>query len=301
VTRLLRAELRRFVGRDVVRMFAAAVLVGIVIGAVITAVNSRITASDEATYRSELQRCLDGRYVPENRLPRRYDTLAQYCADNVRPEYFGGGDQRFELADLPDILKGAGILVVIGGLLLGASFVGAEWHAGTMTTLLTWEPRRIRVLLAKSIVAAVCVFVLMVVLLTLFALALTLVASTRGITEHLGEHFLRSVAGTVLRVAACSSAGALVGMAIAMLTRSTAASVAIGFGYLALIEGLVRALRPGWQHYLLADNIAVVITGADSGIMQEPVTFTHALVTVAAWVVTLTVAAGAAFRARDVN
>jgi hypothetical protein len=141
----------------------------------------------------------------------------------------------------------------------------------------------------------------MVVLLTLFALALTLVASTRGITEHLGEHFLRSVAGTVLRVAACSSAGALVGMGIAMLTRSTAASVAIGFGYLALIEGLVRALRPGWQHYLLADNIAIVITGADSGIMREPVTFAHALVTVAVWVATLTVAAAAAFRARDVN
>jgi ABC-type transport system involved in multi-copper enzyme maturation permease subunit len=301
VTRLLRAELRRFLARDVVRMFVVAVLIGIAIGAVITAVNSRIRAPDEATYRSELQHCLAGGYIPENRLPRRYDTLAQYCADNVRPEYFGGGDQRFDLAGLPDILQGAGILVVIGGLLLGASFVGAEWHAGTMTTLLTWEPRRIRVLAAKSIVAAVCVFVLMVALLTVFALALTLVASTRGITDHLGEHFLRSVAGTTLRVAACSSAGALVGMGIAMLTRSTAASVAIGFGYLAVIEGLVRALRPGWQHYLLADNIAVVITGADSGIMREPVTFTHAVVTVAIWVAALTVAAAAAFRARDVN
>lgn len=301
MTRLLRAELRRFLARDVVRIFVLAVLVAIVIGAVITAVNSKVKEPDEATYRSELQNCLNGGYIPEDRLPRRYDTLEQFCADNVRPEYFGGGDQRFALRELPHILQAAGLLVVIGGLLLGASYVGAEWHAGTMTTLLTWEPRRVRVLAAKSIVAAVCVFVLMAALLALFSLALTLVASTRGITDDLGEHFLRSVAGSILRVAACSSAGALVGMGIAMLTRSTAGAVAIGFGYLAVIEGFVRALRPGWQHYLLADNIAVVMTGADSGIMQVPVTFTHAAVTVAIWVAALMGIAAVAFRSRDVN
>jgi ABC-type transport system involved in multi-copper enzyme maturation permease subunit len=301
VTRLLRAEFRRFVARDVIRMFAVAVLIAIVIGGVILAVNSRNYPPDEAQYQTELQRCLDGQYVPENRLPRRYDTMEQFCADNVRPEYYGRGDQRFALRELPHILQGAGLLVVIGGLLLGASFVGAEWHAGTVTTLLTWEPRRARVLAAKFVVAAVCVFVFMALLLVLFALALTLVASTRGITDHLGEHFLRSVAGTTLRVAACSSAGALVGAGIAMLTRSTAGAVAIGFGYLAVIEGFVRALRPGWQHYLLADNIAVVMTGDDSGIMRVPVTFTHAAVTVVIWVAALTGAATVAFRSRDVN
>ena len=204
--RLLRAELRRFVSRDVVRMFAVAVLIAIAIGSTIAAVNSKIKPPDEAAYRSELQRCLDGAYVPENQLPRRYGTLEEFCAEQVRPEYFGGGDQRFPLSELPDILQGAGILVVIGGLLLGASFAGAEWHAGTMTTLLTWEPRRVRVLAAKAIVTAAAVFVLMVLLLAVFAGALTLVASTRGITDHLGDHFVRSVVGTV-----AAGGGVLVG------------------------------------------------------------------------------------------
>ena len=299
--RLLRAELRRFVSRDVMRMFAVAVLVAIAIGSTIAAVNSKIKAPDEATYRSELQHCLDGGYIPANELPRKYDSMDQYCRDNVRPEYFGGGDQRFELSGLPDILQGAGILVVIGGLLLGASFAGAEWHAGTMTTLLTWEPRRVRVLAAKAIVSAAAVFVLMIVLLAVFAGALTLVAATRGITDHLGDHFVRSVVGTTLRVAACSSAGALVGLAIAMLARNTAAAVGIGFAYLAVIEGLIRGLRPGWQHYLLADNIAVVVTGADGGIMQEPVTFAYAVVAVMIWAAVLMFAAAVAFRVRDVN
>ena len=301
MTRLLAAELRRFVSRDVVRMFAIAVLVAIAIGSAITAYNSRVRTHDDDVYRSELQHCLGGRYVPADRLPRRYDSLDEFCADQVRPEFFGGGDQRFELRSLPEIIEGSSILVVIGGLLLGASFVGAEWHAGTMTTLLAWEPRRLRVLAAKAVVAAVCVFVLMVALLALFGLALTLVASVRGITDDLGDHFLRSVAGSTLRVAACSSAGALIGLAIAMVARNTAAAVGAGFAYLAMIEGLIRGLRPGWQHYLLADNIAVVVTGADSGIMQDPVTFTHSVLAVVIWSAAALTLAAVTFRARDVN
>jgi ABC-type transport system involved in multi-copper enzyme maturation permease subunit len=301
VTGLVRAELRRFVSRDVVRIFAVAVLIAIAVGAVITAYNSKVTAADEAVYRTELQHCLEGLFVPEDRLPRRYDSLEEFCADQVRPEDFGAFDRRFQLRSLPEILQGAGILVVIGGLLLGASFVGAEWHAGTMSTLLTWETRRLRVLAAKAAVVAVCVFALMVLLLAAFSLALLVVASTRGITDNLGDHFVRSVAGSALRVAACSAAGALIGMAIAMLASNTAAAVGVGFAYLAILEGLIRALRPGWQHYLLADNIAIVITGADDGIMREPVTFIHAAFTVAFWVAVLLVVAAAMFRARDVN
>jgi ABC-type transport system involved in multi-copper enzyme maturation permease subunit len=301
VIRLLRAELRRFLSRDVVRMFVVAVLIGIAIGCTITAVNSKVKTPDDAAFRSEMQRCLDGAYIHEDRLPRRYDSLEEFCDEQVLPEFFGGGDQRFELSTLPDILQGAGILVVIGGLLLGASFVGAEWHAGTMTTLLTWEPRRVRVLAAKAIVTAVCVFVLMALLLAVFALGLALVASTRGITDNLGDHFLRAVAGSSLRVAGCSVAGALVGLAIAMLARNTAAAIGIGFAYLAVIEGVVRGLRPGWQHYLLADNIAVVVTGGDAGIMQEPVTLAYAIATVAIWTAVLMSAAAVAFRVRDVN
>ena len=301
MTGLLRAELRRFLARDVVRIFVVAVLIAIAVGGVITAYNSKVKTADEAVYRTELQHCLDGLYVPEDRLPRRYDSLEEFCADQVRPEFFGGGDQRFRLRSLPEILQGAGILVVIGGLLLGASFVGAEWHAGTMSTLLTWEPRRLRVLAVKAVVVAVCVFALMVLLLAVFSLALLLVASTRGITDNLGDHFIRSVAGSTLRVAACSAAGALIGMAIAMVARNTAAAVGAGFAYLAILEGLIRALRPGWQHYLLADNIAIVITGADDGIMRVPLTFTRAAFTVGVWVAVLLVVAAATFRARDVN
>jgi ABC-type transport system involved in multi-copper enzyme maturation permease subunit len=299
VTGLLRAELRRFTSRDVVRMFTVAVLIAIAVGGVILAVNSKVKEAGDQ-YRAELELCLSGQYIPADELPRRFDTLEEFCAATVRPEYFGNGDNRFQLRSLPEVLQHSAFLVVIGGLLLGASFVGAEWHAGTMTTLLTWEPRRLRVLVTKAAVAAVCVFVLMVLLLAVLAGVLTLVAVTRGVTSGVGDHLWRSVGGTTLRIAACAAAGSLVGFAIAMIARNTAAAVGIGFAYLGIVEGLIRGLRPGWQHFLLGENIAVVITGGDQGIMRVPVTLTRAAVTVAVWAAVLVAVAAVSFRARDV-
>jgi ABC-type transport system involved in multi-copper enzyme maturation permease subunit len=302
VIALLASEFRRFRSRDVVRMFIVAVLIGIAIAGVLTAINSKgpsshITAQGQRGYEHDLAACQKGRYGE----PPPGATIEEYCSDQVRLENYRSVDQRFDLFSLPEILQGSAFLVVIGGLLLGASAVGAEWHHGTMTTLLTWEPRRIRVLAAKAVVAGICVFVIMVVLLAILGGALALVAATRGNTTDLGDHFLRSVAGVIARIAGCASAGSLVGMGIAMLARSTAAAIGIGFAYLGIVEGLIRGLRPGWQHFLLGDNIAVVIIGRDDGIMATPTSFTRAGVTVAAYAAILLVAAAAAFRARDVN
>ena len=46
------------------------------------------------------------------------------------------------------ILTVTAFFLVVGALFAGASVAGAEWRAGSMTTLLTWEPRRVRVIIA---------------------------------------------------------------------------------------------------------------------------------------------------------
>src|SRR5207253_1003532 len=45
--------------------------------------------------------------------------------------------------------------LLLGGLFGGASVTGAEWRAGTVTTLLTWEPRRARVHLSRTAACAI--------------------------------------------------------------------------------------------------------------------------------------------------
>lgn len=289
------------------RLGVVAALVGIAVAGVLTAVNSHRPSAAEVArarvqYESDLDQCLAGKFVNERDLPPG-TTLKQFCEQNVKLRYFLPGNE-FELSELPDIVSGTSVLLILGALLIGASLVGAEWHAGTMTTLLTWEPRRLRVLAAKAISAAAVTFLVSIALLVVLSIVLWLVALTRGVSEGLGGGFLQTLAGGVLRASAAASAASLIGLSIAMLGRNTAAAVGVGFAYLGVIEGLIRGLRPAWQPWLLGDNVAVFVggeptqLGAEHGVLR---TLTMAAVVVSVYAIALLTAAALAFRARDVS
>jgi hypothetical protein len=304
---LLRAELLRATSRRLVRFGVAAALVAIVVAGAITAVNShRPTSAELATanddFRATMQQCLSGHYIRQEDLPPN-TTFAEWCPENVRPELFVSV-HRFELLGLPGIITGTSPLLILGGLLIGASLVGAEWHAGTMTTLLTWEPRRIRVLIAKALVAAIVVVVLAIVLQVVLSLVLWLVAATRGSMVETGGDWLRRVAGTILRVGGASSIASLIGLSIAMLGRNTAAALGLGFAYLGVLEGLIRGLRPAWQPWLLGDNVAVFVSGQATqlGLTGDVTRTVEAAAGVAfGYAAVLLALAGTGFRVRDVN
>ena len=67
-------------------------------------------------------------------------------------------------------------------VLLGASAVGAEYRAGTVTTILTWEPRRTRLLLARLGAAALVGMLLFVIVHAVFIGGWALGASLNGST-----------------------------------------------------------------------------------------------------------------------
>jgi hypothetical protein len=53
-------------------------------------------------------------------------------------------------------------------------------------------------------------------------------------------------------------------MSVASLGRNTAAALGAGFGYIVVVENLIRALKPQWQQWLVTDNGAVFVTGDPS-------------------------------------
>lgn len=215
-----------------------------------------------------------------------------------RPEI--GSDPRFPLTMLPDILLGTSIPLLIAAWLLGASFIGADWHAGTITTLLTWEPRRVRVMVAKVIACAAAVFVLAIGLQAVLGGVLALVAALRGTTEGVDGAWLRETAGVAFRTAALSTITAAIGFAVASIGRNTAAALGAGFAYLAVIENLVRGLRPQWHGWLLTDNAAVFITGGNAGFPFER-TVMQAGALLAVYAAVLLFVGVAMFRRRDVT
>ena len=101
-----------------------------------------------------------------------------------------GVDRLFHLSSLRGVLEGTSPILVIASWLLGASVIGADWHAGTVTTALTWEPRRVRLLLAKLAACLAVTFVLVMVLQGLLAGALTAAAVLRGTTDGTGAAWI---------------------------------------------------------------------------------------------------------------
>jgi hypothetical protein len=157
----------------------------------------------------------------------------------------------------------AGTFLIIGGVLGGASMIGAEWRAGTFTTLLTWEPGRARVAVAKLLACGVVAAAIAVVLQVLFCAAFLPAAWGRGTTAGADAEWLRSLAGAILRIAGLTGLAATFMASVAMIGRNTAAALGVAFGYLIIFENLVRAWKPWTSRFLLGENGAVFATGAD--------------------------------------
>lgn len=162
------------------------------------------------------------------------------CADLVGPqvEWFVDRSQ----LDLADLSRGLwpSVIVLLAGLLmlLGTTFAGADWNSGSMSNQLLFEPRRLRVWVAKAAAVFVTAAVTSAVVLTAFWGAFALLASARDIaTAPAVTSFIahESMRGVVL--AACAALGAF---AVTMFFRSTVATLGILFG-VALVGSLVLA------------------------------------------------------------
>jgi ABC-2 type transport system permease protein len=257
--RLLQSEFLRAASRRLVPMVLIGGLIGIVIGLGIAAAHAdkpsaAEVAQGQITYENNVAKC-EQRVSPQQ-IPPGYDGDAQAFCEKT----WGPGFDGFFLRDLDTILQGTATFLILLGVLLGASLGGADWTNNTMQTLLTWEPRRMRVFLVRAFVIAVCVFVITVFLQVVFAGVDALVASTRGITAFLPSAFWRSVFVTIGRVSLMATGLALIAYAVAMIGRSTVASLGALFGYLILFEAVIAGFRPTIQGNLLVRAAIVVIT-----------------------------------------
>ena len=204
------------------------------------------------------------------------------------------------LSDLPDVLRGLSFIAILIGLVIGASSIGASWQSGTITTLLTWEPRRTRVALVRAGVVAVGVFLLVAFLLVVFTALYAITTNLRGSTS-VSSSWTGEVIGVVARVSGLAAAASIIGGALAMIGRHTAAALGAVFVYLTVVEGVLRGLRPQLGWFLLGDSIAVVVNGAGLSVGDGTLTVTRGAITVATYALGLLAIAVAAFRMRDVQ
>lgn len=300
---LFSVEIRRLMARRIFIVLTALVLAGLTVAGVAAFIAS--DDSPDAVAASRAQRAADiNGCVTETRLAidagvdeyppaARRDPVA-FCRDQTY-----GSDPRFAYRDVPWILASFGVPLLALAWLIGATSVGAEWHNRTMTTMLTWEPRRVRVLAAKALATGTIVFVWAFAMQAAIAGAFYPAAEFEGSMSGVDAAWWGDIGLQMLRFAGIAVVAALMGLSLATIGRNTAAALGVGVFYLAVVEGLIRAFRPSWIDWLVGDNIGLVLAGS----LEGP-TLGHsgaaAGLLLAAYTVALLACAALIFRRRDI-
>ena len=304
MTTLLGVEIRRLLSRRVVRLLFLLALLGILVAGVTVFLRSSresrasVLAGDPFL-RREFERCQAGEFepvVPPGETEPVADPTLDQCLDMMGVE-----SPAFRLTDLDEILAGTSVPLIIVAWVIGATAIGAEWQKGTLQTMLTWEPRRLRLIAAKIVACGVVAAAGFVVLQFLLALALWPAAVWRGTTDGADSEWLVTLAGVLARGGGVAVFAAAIGFSIAAIGRNTAAALGVGFLYISVIEGLVRGLRPQLIPWLVADNAAVFVTAEPSVVPELGRSTAESGFLLLAYALVLAVAAAAFFKARDVT
>ena len=243
---------------------------------------------------AEVEACLRANGVT------RGEEFSDDIADQCFPKDFVEvDDPRFRRSRLNGILQGASGGLAVVGWALGASLVGAEFASRSMTTLLTWETRRRRVFLAKTVAVLAATALFAVVVLVLLALAMWPALALHGAPLRPNDPTLASLAGTAARGVALAVLASGMGLAIATIGRNTAAALGAGFAYVIVFENIIGSFIERWRRWLLLGNVIVFVSGRNNGGDIPGRTVAAAALFLTAVAVTLLVAAASAFQRRD--
>lgn len=173
----------------------------------------------------------------------------------------GDGDGPDFVSDLADGQRAIGILGPLGSLLpvmafvLGASFIGADLKAGVIEQVLTWEPRRVRVLASRLVAAFLGVGVLSMLLATATIGFFYGLCAAAGTTDGVTTELWLNAAVVVVRTGLAEGLFAAFGLSVTAAVASSLAAIVGFIIYWFIIEGfLLQAFLPKVAVYLPVTN-----------------------------------------------
>jgi hypothetical protein len=119
--------------------------------------------------------------------------------------------------------------------------------------------------------------------------------------EGVDAAWLRDTAGLVARGGLMAVLAAVGGLAVASIARNTAFAIGVAFAWLAVIEPIVRGVRPKWEPWMLTSNAARFVAGPVEGVALPNRPTLAAGLVIALYAAAILAVALAAFRARDVT
>lgn len=227
-------------------------------------------------------------------------------------------------AALADLLPARFVGTVLGGfpffggvliLILGVLALGSDYGWGTLKTLFTQRPGRLRVFAAKLAALGIVLVPFVLASFATSAVASLIVANREGLSTALPSLslILRGIGAAWLILAVWAAFGVM----LAVVSRGTALAIGIGILYGLVIEGLISALldtvdalRPLIEALLRANGYSLIATvGASMADARNngPGSFTgpyvggtQALIVLTLQLVAFVAVAATLLRARDV-
>lgn len=260
-------EFRRLFARRFVRVLAVLAVLGYLIALVATFLtHSRVTAADlaQATrqrdgqisqIKHEVANCSKG--LPAAKAQEQCGTVpgpSEFPADQFLHNH------PFQPAQVSDYALVVGVALALLSFVVAATFIGAEWSSKNLIAWLFWEPRRLRLMVAKLLALLSVALAISILAQAVWFGVAHLLLHYRGLpVSSLGRqahHFWAHVVDKQMRAALLVVPAALLGFGLANLVRNTAAAFGVGFVYFAVAETAVRSLDPDWQPYLFTTNVA---------------------------------------------
>ena len=304
MTRLVRVELHRLWSRRLVRWSLVVLFAGIATAPVLVPWAFREQA--RINHDADIERCVqdqppktrDGVTMPtipaDIAAPAERDRLCRETVPTLDPD--------FHLRQLDQIFRTTAPLLVIAGFLVGASSIGADWQAGLLPTILTWESRRRRVFAARLVALVGATLAAIVAWQAVLALSVLPGSLAVDTTDGTGGDWLGTITGLGLRIALVGAGAAALGYALAVLGRGTAAALGMGFAYLFVFENVVGSQFKPLRPWLVLWNAIVFAKGTfEAGGDVPGRTVTAAALLLAVWATAIVAVAALVFQRRDVT
>jgi ABC-2 type transport system permease protein len=172
-----------------------------------------------------------------------------------------------------------------------------DYSSGLIRLLVAAEPRRWRLLAGKVGALLIVTAAATTVAAIVNVLAVTPMAVPAGIsTAAWGIDLVAVVGGAWVNLYLSLCVWGVLGLVIAVLTRSAAVAISIGVGYVLVVESLVKMVKDAPSDWLLGTTLGAVASGG-----TETIAYGTAVALALGYVTLGLVIAGAVFVRRDVT
>lgn len=169
--------------------------------------------------------------------------------NDIAAGQFGGPEDNSTL-----VLGPMGFLVPIMAFVIGASYFGADQKSGMIEQLLTWEPRRARLLLGRLIGGGISVFAITVLLSSFLVVGLYVLSSVSGTADG-AFGIWAMVLGAIIRSGITGAIFFALGMAVTVITNNSVGSIVGFLIYVFVVEtALLSPLLPKVSRWMPMEN-----------------------------------------------